>query len=196
MHRCLPVALTGSVAAGVAMSFGQTYSPAVLAPLFNSATPVVVLAAGVAAATRGGWAAHALLGASAGPLVMVGYYATTHLRGFPVGLQMMVLWALAGVISGGAMGVAVWLLKGRGPAVMRGVAAAFLPAVALGEAAHGLARISDTTPPAYWWAQAAAGAALLLALALGLLSTWRARFAALAVAVLGARALFVIYGMA
>ena len=55
MHRCLPVALAGSLIAGVVMSFGQTYAPEALAPLFNSATPVVALAALVALACRGGW---------------------------------------------------------------------------------------------------------------------------------------------
>ena len=70
------------------------------------------------------------------------------------------------------------------------------PAVALGEAAHGLRRIAETTPSTYWWAQAAVGVAVLVWLSLTRLRSWRARLAALAVAVLGARVLFLIYGMA
>ena len=196
MHRCLPAALAGSLTAGVVMSFGQTYAPDVLAPLFNSATPVVALAGLVAAACRGTWWTHALLGAAAGPLAMVGYYATTMLRGYPVGMRMVLFWCVAGVVSGLAMGVAVWLLRGHGDPVLRGVAAGLFPAVALGEAAHGIRRIAETTPSTYWWAQAAVGVAVLVWLSLARLRSWRARLAALAVAVLGARVLFLIYGMA
>ena len=196
MHRCLPSALAGSLIAGVVMSFGQTYAPEALAPLFNSATPVVALAALVAMACRGGWWAHALLGASAGPLAMVGYYATTSLRGFPVGMRMVGFWVVAGVVSGLVMGVAVWLLQGHGDPVLRGAAAGAFPAVALGEAAHGLRRIADTTPSSYWWVQAAVGVAVLAWLMVARLTSWPARLAAVAVAVLGARALFAVYGMA
>lgn len=196
MHRCLPLALAGSLAAGIAMSFGQTYSPDALAPLFNSATPVVALAGLVAAACRGPWWAHALLGAAAGPLAMVGYYSTTMLRGFPVGMRMVLFWCVAGVVSGLAMGVAVWMLRGHGEQTLRGVAAAVFPAVALGEAAHGLRRIAETTPSSYWWTQAAVGVAVLVWLAAMRLSSLRARLAALAAAVLAARLIFVVYGMA
>lgn len=196
MHRCLPVALAGSLSAGVVMSFGQTYAPDVLAPLFNSATPVIALAALVAAACRGTWWAHALLGASAGPLAMVGYYATTSLRGFPVGMRMVTFWVVAGLVSGVAMGVAVWLLRGNGDPVLRGVAAGLFPAVALGEAAHGLRRIADSTPASYWWAQAAVGVAVWGWLTVTRLNSWRAGLAALAMGVLAATGLFTVYGMA
>lgn len=195
MHRCLPIALAGSLAAGVAMSFGQTYSPDSVAPLFNSAAPVVALAALVSLASRGGWVAHALLGAAAGPLAMAGYYATTDLRGFPVNLTTVVFWAVAGVVSGLAMGAAVWLLRGRTPSSMKGVAAGVLPGVALGEAAHGVARIAESTPEAYWWVQVAAGTVVLAFLGLTRLSTWRERLVAAAITVLAARALFVVYGL-
>ena len=186
-------ALVGAVLAGVVMSFGQTFAPDVLAPLFNSAAPVVALAAAVSLAGRGAWG-HVLLGAAAGPLAMVGYYGTTQLRGFGVSLAMVAFWSIAGVVTGVAMGLAVWSLRGHGPAWLRGPAAGYFPGVAFGEAAHGLVRISDTTPVEYWWGLAALGVSVLVWVAIRLLVSLRDRALAVAAAAAVGVALFLVYG--
>lgn len=87
MNLRVPLALVAALVAGVVMSFGQTVSPESIAPLFNSAAPVVALAAAVAMAARSVWACTAM-GAIAGPLAMVGYYATAALRGYGVGVPV------------------------------------------------------------------------------------------------------------
>lgn len=160
MNLRAPLAVVVSLIAGVMISFGQTVAPEGIAPLFNSAAPVVALAAAVSLFARSWWG-HALLGAAAGPLAMVGYYGTSLMRGYGVSTSMVVMWCVAGVIAGGAMGLAVWLLRGNGPRPMRGLGAAVFPTVALGEAAHGVLRIADTTPVAYWWSLGVVGVGVL-----------------------------------
>ena len=193
--RDAALALGGALVAGVVMSFGQTVAPEPIAPLFNSAAPVVALAAAVALAGRGALT-HVIFGASAGPLAMVGYYATTHLRGFGVSLQMVAFWSVAGVVSGAAMGLTVWALRRRAAPAWRVPAAALFPGVAIGEAAHGLVRISDTTPAAYWAGLALLGAVILAWLARSFLDTTLQRVLAVAFAAAVGAALFVLYGVA
>lgn len=166
-----------------------------LSPLFNSAAPVVALAAGVALAARSWWA-HVALGAAAGPLAMVGYYGTSMLRGYGVSASMVLMWCVAGVIAGAAVGLAVWSLRGHGPAPMRALGAAVLPTVALGEAAHGVVRISDTTPVAYWWSLAAVGIAVLVWLLLTRVEAVKWRILACATTAVLAGVLFVVYDAA
>lgn len=190
----VPLALVGAVAAGVLMSFGQTFAAEGVAPLFNSAAPVVALAAVVALATRTRWS-HLAAGAVAGPLAMVGYYATSQLRGFPVSMRMVVFWSAAGVIAGAAAGLAVWLLRGNGSGAVRAVAGGYFPGIALGEAAHGLTRIADTTPVAYWWALAAVGVILLAWTAGRHLDVSRLRVIAAAATVAVAAGLWAVYGL-
>jgi hypothetical protein len=187
-------ALAFACAAGVAMSFGQTYSPEWLSPLFNSAAPVVAVAGLVAFAARRWWTS-ALIGALAGPTLVAGYYATSHLRGFAGSSTSIALWSTAGVIAGAAMGLAVWVLLTPSPLPLRAAAAALWPGIAIGEAAHGIVRIADTTPAGYWWAQAAVGVAALAAIAWKHLPTWSGRLLAAAFTAAFAAALFVIYGL-
>lgn len=171
MNRSAPIgaALAGPLLAGIGMSFGQTYTPEWLHPLFNSAAPVVTVAAAAALAGWRMWQA-IVLAALAGPLVMVGYYGTAALRGFGVASSWVLFWWTAGVAVGAVMGAAVWLLRrnddGRSPFLMRGLAVSVWPGVAIGEAAHGILRIADSTPVAYWWTEAALGVAVLVLLCL------------------------------
>lgn len=181
------------VLAGVVMSFGQTFAPEPISPLFNTATPVVVLAGALSLFGHGPWS-HVTFGALAGPLAMVGYYATTALRDYGVSMRMVLFWCVAGVVSGVAMGLATWLLRGNGPGWLRGVGAAVLPGTAVGEAAHGVARISDTTPVAYWWTLGALGLALLAWLAVRRLEGPLPRIVAVATTALFGTVLFLIYG--
>jgi len=187
------VALVGAFAAGVAMSFGQTYAPEWLAPLFNSAAPVVAVAGLTAFAARRWWSS-ALIAAVASPTLVAGYYLTAHLRGFAASMSWVALWATAGVLVGAVMGLAVWVLLNPSALVWRAAAAALWPGIAVGEAAHGLVRNSESTPPEYWWAQAVLGVAVLAAV------TWKhARTAmgwllAVVFATAIAAALFAVYG--
>lgn len=193
MNTRIPLALIGALLAGVAISLGQTFAPEGLKPLFNSAAPVVALAAAVSLVARSWWV-HVLLGALAGPLAMVGYYGTSMLRGYGVSSSMVLLWCTAGVIAGAVMGYAVWLLRGNGPRPMRALAAASFPTVALGEAAHGVLFIADTTPVAYWWSQGAVGVAMLVWLLVTRVSGVWWRVLACAVTVVMAGVLLWVYG--
>lgn len=190
------LAVAGAIAAGIAMSFGQTYAPSGIAPLFNSALPVVTLAAAVSLAGRRWWSATAL-GAAAGPLAMVGYYSTAVLRGYGASPSMVALWCVAGVAFGSAMGLAAWVLRG-GPTTgwKAGAAAGYWPGIAAGEAAHGLTRIADTTPVGYWWAQLGLATAVLAILTGRRLGGARTRLIAAGTALTVAAAVYVAYGIA
>lgn len=188
------LAIGGSLLAGVAMSFGQTYLPDGLSSLANSAAPVIALAAAASLGARRSWTM-TLLGALAGPLAVVGYYGTSFFRGYGVSTQFVLLWAVAGVLFGSVMGLAMWLLRsGRRPMFLRAVAAGYWPGIASGEAAHGLVRIAETTSVAYWVGEAVIGVAVLMA------TLWRKvrGLAAAAIAVTASAAiaviLFVVYG--
>lgn len=154
-------ALAGAVLAGVAMSFGQTVAPHWLASLFNSAAPVVTVAA-LVALTGWCWRSSTILGALAGPAVLLGYYVTSTLRGFSTSPSWLLVWVGGGLVFGAVMGFAIWTLRSSGPTLLRGLAAAVWPGIAIGEALHGLVRIGDTTSPAYWIVQAALGAGVLI----------------------------------
>jgi hypothetical protein len=200
VHRPLAVLVVvlGSLAAGVGLSFGQGLSAEGIAPLFNSALPVVTLAALAALGGRDLWAC-VMLGAVAGPLAMVGYYAASTLRGFGASSSSVLLWVSAGVVFGCVMGAAVWAIRqplGAEPALwIRGLAVGFWPGIALGEAAHGLVRIVDTTPTTYWWTQAVVGVVVLGILAVSRLTTWSARLLSIASVVAVAASVFVAYGL-
>ncbi|TRY18106.1 hypothetical protein FOJ82_08590 [Tessaracoccus rhinocerotis] len=191
--RRVGLVLLAALLAGVVISFGQTVAPEPISPLFNSATPVVALAGGLALVGRRLWS-NIVFGALAGPLAMVGYYVTTALRDYGVSMRMVLFWCAAGMVSGVAMGLAVWLLRGNGSRWLRGVGAAVLPATAVGEAAHGIVRISDTTPILYWSGLGVLGLALLAWLAARRLDGAVERAVAVAATAVFAVVLFLIYG--
>lgn len=200
MNLRIPVAVIAALAAGAVMSFGQTFAPDGIAPVFNSAAPVVALAAGVAFAARSWWG-HVALAAAAGPLAMVGYYGTSALRGYGVSSSMVLMWCTAGVIAGALVGLAVWALRGFGDHLryigpMRALGAAAFPAVALGEAAHGIMRISDTTPAAYWWGLGVVGLGVLGGLCATRVRSGRLIALAIVAALLGGAGLLWVYDTA
>jgi hypothetical protein len=169
VNRSLAVtaAVAGPLLAGIGMSLGQTFAPESLHPLFNSAAPVVAVATAAALAGRRWWQAMVLAGL-AGPLTMVGYYATAAVRGFGVSSSWIVFWCTVGVAVGAVMGAATWTLRGAGNRAQSptwlGLAASVWPGIAVGEAAHGIARIADSTPVGYWWSEVAVGLAVLATL--------------------------------
>jgi len=193
----LGAALAGPLLAGVGMSFGQTFAPESLHPLFNSAAPVVAVAAAAAFAGRRLSQAMALA-ALAGPLVMVGYYGTAALRGFGVSSTWILFWCTAGVAVGAVMGLAVWLLRrddeGRASSLLRGLSVAVWPGVAFGEAAHGIVRVSDTTPVAYWWSEVALAVLVLAVLCLRFARSARGVAAAILAAAAIGGGMFLTYG--
>jgi Family of unknown function (DUF6518) len=153
-----------TLALGVVTSFGQTYRPDAIAPLFNSATSWSVIAFVAAFAARRPSRA-ALLGAASFAMLLVGYYATSSLRGYPVGLATTTMWIAATVVVGPVLGVsAAWFRSApRGRRDVRGwLAVVPLGSIAMVEAIYGILVVSDTTPVAYWWTQLALGAAFVV----------------------------------
>ncbi|WP_136519364.1 DUF6518 family protein [Cellulomonas telluris] len=127
------LAVVAGLASGGLTSFAQTYLtlPGVAA-LANAVSPWLVLpflAGATARSRRGG----ALLGLLACLAQVPGYYATASLRGYPVSLPWVLVWAVLGVVGGAVAGLAGqswWRGRGR----ERGLGAAVLVAVWLAEA--------------------------------------------------------------
>lgn len=190
--------VVASLLAGVGISFGQSADAGDLDSLFNSAAPFVA-AAGVAAFAARSRAWAIAFGAAAPLLMVVGYYATSSLRGFGVSTSYVTLWSAAALVAGPLMGWAVWRMRlarahSQPGGILTPLAGAVWPGVAFGEAAHGIVRISDTTSTAYWIGLAVAGAVVLAItarilrfgpFAIALQVTWAA---------LGGAALFFVYG--
>jgi hypothetical protein len=189
------IALAGAVVAGVAMSFGQTYAPEAIAPLFNSAAPIVAIAGLVAFGSRQIWGAM-LLGGLAGPFMMIGYYATAYLMDFDTSAEWAAVWVSVGVVFGVLMGFATWLMRAYVDIVWRAIGASVWPAVAIGEAWHGLARINDPAQDTYWWAQAGVGVFVMLVLAGWRVPSWTARLVTIFLTAIGAALVYVAYGEA
>lgn len=131
--RRTSVAVAAGLGTGALTSFGQTLlGGTVLAGLTNAVAPWLVVPFLVGATARGrrGGAALGLLACVA---QVPGYYVTAALRGHPVSVSWVVMWLVCGVLGGvvaGLAGQSWW----RGPARERGVGAAVLVAVWLGEA--------------------------------------------------------------
>ena len=177
-----PIAL----ALGSLTSVGQTFAPGSVAPLFNSATSWCVVAFVLAFAARRPWRA-ATLSTTAFALLLVGYYLTADLRGYPTSASSVRVWVAATVVLGPLLGVAAaWLrAEPRGPRdLRRGFAVAPLGGIAIGEAVRGVLSLADTTPVGYWWVQMALGVAFV-AVTLSLrVGTRRARAVGVAATVL------------
>ncbi len=195
--RAALVLVLGSIMVGTGLSFGQGIAVDAIAPLFNSALPIVTFAALAAMLRRQLWAC-VLFASAVGPLAMVGYYATSTLRGLGASSSWALLWIVAGIIAGSVMGAAVWAMRQPLPAMpaswVRGLAVGFWPGIAFGEAAHGLTRIADSTPALYWWVQVGAGVLVLAVLITTRLTAVTARLIAVASAAAVGAGLYVVYG--
>lgn len=151
-----------SLAAGAATSFGQGWLPPEAGSLANSAGPWCAIA--FLSALVAGRAAAALASASLALAALVaGYYLTSVLSGFPVGMRTVVFWGLAALVAGPVLGLAAYEVRhGRGLPV---AAACGVPVgLLVGEGAYGLVVVADTTYPPYWWAEVLAGVVLLAVL--------------------------------
>ncbi len=108
-----PVALAAGLFGGALTSYGQTLLSGGWHALVNSASPWVTVALLVGLFARGRWSTAALAGILSQAGLVVGYYGTSELRGYPAGLAAVVIWIAAGVVAGPAYGAAGALLRDR-----------------------------------------------------------------------------------
>ncbi len=144
----LALAVVGGGVIGLLTSFGQSALPFELSPLANSAGSwsfAAFLLALVELRPRRG----ALLGAVALGMMLLGYVVATQLRGFPVGMSLLMFWGAASIVVGPALGAgAVWV---RGSDPTRAAAGiALIAGIVIGEGVYGLTVVAETTPAQYW----------------------------------------------
>lgn len=151
------LSLAGLVAfgAGALTSYLQAVLPYAVAPLANSAGSWCVVAFALAWWCRGA-AEAAVTGALALGLLVAGYYAAAHLRGFAVSPTSVTFWCAAAVTVGPALGAAAVAVR-RGRGTPRLAAALLLPLLLVVEGVRSLAQIADTTSSAYWTGQIVLG---------------------------------------
>lgn len=108
-----PLALVVGLFGGVATSYGQTILGGGWAALANSASPWVMFAFAAGVIVPGRWVTAALAGLLTQVGLVVGYYATTELRGFAAGMAAIVIWVAAGAVAGPVYGTAGALFRYR-----------------------------------------------------------------------------------
>lgn len=115
------------IGVGVLTSFGQTWLSGAASAFANSASAWLV-APYVLGALMPSARTAALAGLVACALQVVGYYATSELRGFPSGGAILVFWTAAAIVGGPVFGLAghLWRtgpvhVRALGPAVLAGV---------------------------------------------------------------------------
>jgi hypothetical protein len=180
-------ALGAGLAGGALTSFGQTFlTGSVPSALFNSASPWVAVALLAGLRLPGRWRIAAVAGALTQAGLVIGYYATSELRGYAADMTSVMIWIAAGVVAGPAFGAAGALLRDARRGV-RVTAVGITGSVWLVEGLHYLwmVRTSNHGPgTTAGWVYIAVG--VLLPLALG--RSPRDRCYALPVTVAGAGA--------
>lgn len=123
--------VTAGLAVGVLTSLGQKHLSGPLNALVNSAS-AWLLAPFFVGSRMPSRRSAAVAGLTACALQLVGYYATSELRGFSPGGAIVVFWAACAVLGGPLLGIAghVWH---KGAASIRGLGAAALPGAFLAE---------------------------------------------------------------
>jgi Family of unknown function (DUF6518) len=176
---------------GLALGAGTaTAQGGPLGSLVNSAGPWALVAFLLALPARRASAA-AACGALALVSLLAGYVLAARLEDHPSSRSLLLFWGLAAVLVGPLLGLGAAWLRARVP-VRSGLGAGGLAGVLVGEGVYGLTTVAATTSAAYWAGEAVLGA-LLLALALGLLTSARDRLVAVAVTALVAAALVVVF---
>ncbi len=123
--------VVGGLAVGIATSFGQTYLHGALSAFVNSASAWLVVSFFIGSrmtTTRGA----AVAGLAVCLLQLVGYYATSELRGFPAGGAILIFWAACAILGGPTFGIAGRTWR-AGPLRRRGLGAAVLAAAFIAE---------------------------------------------------------------
>ncbi|MDI3423844.1 DUF6518 family protein [Streptomyces luteolus] len=104
------LALGVGLAGGALTSFGQSALTGGWHALVNSASPWVTVALLIGMGIPGRWRTAAGVGVLSQLGLVVGYYATSELRGFAAGMSAVVIWVVAGVVAGPVYGAAGALL--------------------------------------------------------------------------------------
>lgn len=116
------VAVAAGVAVGVATSFGQAHLDGVLNAFVNSASAWLVAPffVGYAARRTGTWGAAAAGLVTCALQVVVAFYATARLRGFPSSHEEIAFWTVCAIAGGPVFGAAGsrWRETGLGGAVL------------------------------------------------------------------------------
>ncbi|MDT7536522.1 MAG: hypothetical protein QOI82_107 [Actinomycetota bacterium] len=151
-------------AIGLLTAFAQQWLPKQIGSLANSAGPWAVVAFALALPARRAAVASGCSVVALASLV-VGYYATDRLRGFPASSRTVILWLVVAVVAGPVLGLAAnWCRHGNAAQALLG---ALVPALLLiAEGSYGLTVIADTTYPPYWRLEIGTGLGLLAVTAL------------------------------
>jgi hypothetical protein len=154
----LQVAAAG-LALGSLTAYAQQWLPAGVGSLANSAGPW-----GLAAFLLALRACRPTVASACSALVLIclvlGYYVTDRLRGFPVSSRTVVLWGIVGIVAGPVLGLAAYRVR-RGSAAQAAIAGAVPAAMLILEGCYGLTVIADTTYPPYWWGEISCGLVVL-----------------------------------
>lgn len=105
------LASAAGLVGGALTSYGQTVLGGGWSALANSASPWVMVAFAAGLLVPRHWPTAALAGLLTQVGLVAGYYATTQLRGFPVGMAAIVIWVVAGAVAGPVYGAAGSLLR-------------------------------------------------------------------------------------
>lgn len=154
------IVLAAGLAVGAATSILQLHLHWPWLALVNSASPWVVPAFAVGAMKRRVQAA-AAAGLAACLLEVAGYYATARLLGFQAGHLFVLFWTVCALAGGPLFGAAGWLWR-AGPAKLRGLGAAALPAAFLAEGLAGYGLRLHYASSAVLFAVLGAAAAIML----------------------------------
>ncbi|HEY1479302.1 MAG TPA: DUF6518 family protein [Gaiellales bacterium] len=157
---CGALVLLLGLGVGVATSLLQARLGTPWAGLANAASPWITPAFVAGTLWRRPSTA-ALAGLAACLLELVGYYATTDARGYPVSHSELVFWGVCAVVGGPIFGAAGWAWW-RGPYRLRGLGAALLAAAFGAEALVSYGWRLHYTSTAILFAAIGVGAALLL----------------------------------
>jgi hypothetical protein len=96
----IALGLGAGLAGGALTSFGQSALTGGWHALVNSAGPWVMVAYLIGRRAAGHWRRAAVAGLVSQVGLVVGYYATSELRGFAAGMAAVVIWIIAGVFAG------------------------------------------------------------------------------------------------
>jgi Family of unknown function (DUF6518) len=149
------------LAVGALTSFGQTYLSGPLDGLVNSASAwlVVPFLVGSLAGSRRNAAAG---GITVCLLQLVGYTATSELRGFPSGDSILLFWSACAILAGPVFGLAGHLWR-TGPDAIRGLGPATLAAAFIAEGAWTYLHILHNDGAGLLWLLIGAGIELCAA---------------------------------
>ena len=106
----LAFALGTGLAGGALTSFAQSVLQGGWAGLANSGSAWVMVAFLFGLRLPGRWRTAAVAGVLTQIGLVVGYYATAELRGYPAGTAAVVIWIITGMVAGPAYGAAGALL--------------------------------------------------------------------------------------